>query len=192
MSGTWMSIMEYARHYNVSDMTIRKHLDILAGSFMVRLLQPWHENISKRLVKSPKIYIRDSGIWNALISVRSLKELTQHPKLGAAWEGFALEVILKTFSQNAPQVYFWGVHAGAELDLYWKDHGKNWGIEFKYQDAPGMTKSLHSAIRDLKLEHCWIIYPGERKYAVHPKVTVVPLSQFRETDTGRSPKSSVK
>ncbi|MBP9865888.1 MAG: ATP-binding protein [Candidatus Omnitrophica bacterium] len=177
--GQTLNYSELGRSMGVSDMTIRKHLDILAGAFMVRLVQPWYENISKRLVKSPKVYIRDSGLWNHLISVRSMKELMSHPKLGAAWEGFALEAILKTFDQNAPQVYFWGVHAGAELDLYWKDHGKNWGIEFKYQDAPGMTKSLHSALQDLNLEHCWIIYPGDRAYAVHPKVTVLPLTQFK-------------
>ena len=177
--GQTMNYSELGRSLGVSDVTIRRHLDILAGAFMVRLIQPWYENISKRLVKSPKIYVRDSGIWNHLVSVRSMKELMSHPKLGAAWEGFALEIILKTFEQNAPQVYFWGIHSGAELDLYWQDHGKNWGIEFKCQDAPGMTKSLHSAIHDLKLEHCWIIYPGDRVYAAHPKVTVEPLTQFR-------------
>jgi predicted AAA+ superfamily ATPase len=174
---------EFGRSLGVSETAIRHYLDILTGTYMVRRLAPWHENLKKRQVKSPKVYVRDSGIVHHLLGLQSLADLQSHPKLGASWEGFALENILAR--ANARDAYFWATHAGAELDLLLFHKGKRLGFEFKYGDAPGMTKSLHSAISDLSLDRAWIIYPGTERYRIHEKVEVLPLTDCREIVAGR-------
>ncbi|MDP3850357.1 MAG: ATP-binding protein [Luteolibacter sp.] len=164
---------ELGRSLGISESAIRHRLDVLTGTYMVRRLLPWHENLKKRQVKAPKVYVRDSGIVHQLLGMGGFTDLQSHPKLGASWEGFALESILaRTQSRNA---YFWATHAGAELDLLLFHKGKRIGFEFKYNDAPGMTKSLHSALQDLSLDHAWIVYPGTDRYHLHEKVEAIPL-----------------
>ena len=146
---------------------------------MVRLLQPWFANNGKRVVKAPKFYIRDSGLFHALMGLKDQKELLRHPKLGASWEGFALEEVLKHTGAGR-NAYFWGTHGGAELDLLLTDGNKRKGVEFKYLQAPSTTKSMHVAMADLKLDRLLIVYPGERAYALAEKINVVPVAQLKK------------
>ena len=181
----WMMLAHYhaqiwngadlARSLGVSEHTVRRYLDVLAGTYLVHQLPPWFENLSKRQYRAPKVYVRDSGLLHALLGIGSWGELETHPKLGASWEGFALEQILAL--ARGADAYFWGTHAGAELDLLLIQGGRRYGIEFKYSDAPTMTKSLHIALADLKLDRAWIVYPGTESYAVHKKVEVLPLAK---------------
>lgn len=163
------------RSMGLSDKTVRNYLDILSGTFMVRQLQPWHANLKKRQVKAPKIYLRDSGLLHNLLGIETHNQLLGHPGLGASWEGFAMEQVLLFLQLKT--VYFWATHSGAELDLYFVAGGKNYGIEFKYSATPRMTRSMHSAINDLDLEHLWVIYPGEHSFPIHEKISVVPLDK---------------
>ena len=164
---------EFARSLGTSEVTARRYLDILAGAYMVRVLPPWFENLSKRQVKAPKIYIRDSGILHSLLQSYTLANLQGHPKVGASWEGFALEHVIGSFRTR--DAYFWATHAGAELDLLVLAAGKRYGFEFKYADAPGRSRSMHIALQDLRLDHLWVVYPGQQEYALHDRITVVPL-----------------
>jgi len=164
---------EFARSLGTAENTARRYLDILSGAYMVRVLPPWFENLKKRQVKAPKIYIRDSGIFHSLLQVSTLADLHGHPKIGASWEGFALEHVINIFRTR--DAYFWATHAGAELDLMLTITGKRYGFEFKYTDAPGRNRSMHIAIEDLGLEHLWVIYPGDQKYALDDKITAIPL-----------------
>ena len=165
---------ELGRSMGLSDKTVRSYLDILTGTYMVRQLQPWHENVSKRQVKSPKIYLRDSGIVHSLLSIPDMETLTGHPRLGASWEGFALEQIVT--AMRPPEVYFWATHSGAELDLFFLKDGKRYGVEFKYSEAPKITKSMRVALQDLALDYLWVVYPGNESYPVDEKISVMPLS----------------
>jgi hypothetical protein len=168
---------QLARSLGASENTARRYLDILAGAYMVRVLPPWFENLRKRQVKSPKTYLRDSGVLHALLQVATLPDLLGHPKLGASWEGFALEHLIRVLDSR--DVYFWGTHAGAELDLLVLAGGKRYGFEFKYADAPGPTRSMRVAIEDLGLEHLWVIYPGRERYPADDRITVFPLADLR-------------
>lgn len=156
--------------------TARQYLDILSGAFVLRQLPPWFENTGKRIVKSPKVYIRDSGLFHALLQIPSFKSLEGHPKLGASWEGFILEQILNRLGER--DCYFWATHGGAELDLILIRNGKKWGFEFKYSDAPTLTKSMKIAAHDLMLEHLWVIYPGEKSYSIDKHVDCVGPSEL--------------
>lgn len=176
--GQIINYSEIGRAFGMADTTVRKYIDILSGTFMVRVLQPWYANIKKRLVKNPKIYIRDSGLYHSLISVNAWLELAGSVKLGASWEGFAFEQLARALKKSSHEVFFWRTHAGAELDLFWQDKGKNWGVEFKYGDAPVMTKSMHIAMADLNLEHLWVVYPGKETYRLSPKATVIALQSL--------------
>ncbi|MGB6012271.1 MAG: ATP-binding protein [Desulfobacterales bacterium] len=167
---------EFARSLGTAENTARRYLDILNGAYMVRVLPPWFENLKKRQVKAPKIYIRDSGLFHSLLQVSTLSDLRGHPKIGASWEGFALEHIIRVLRTR--EAYFWATHAGAELDLMVTVAGKRHGFEFKYTDAPGRNRSMHIAIEDLGLEHLWVIYPGDQKYALDSKITAIPLEQI--------------
>jgi hypothetical protein len=146
---------------------------------MVRSLQPWYVNLGKRLVKNPKIYIRDSGLFHSLQSIESKRQLLGHPKLGASWEGFALEQVIWILGIPEERFYFWATHGGAELDLFWQERGKNWGVEFKYQDAPTLTRSMTTTLKDLKLAHLYVVYPGTETYSLDKKITVLPLSDIQ-------------
>jgi predicted AAA+ superfamily ATPase len=174
---------EFARSLGTAEATARRYLDILAGAYMVRVLPPWFENLGKRQVKAPKIFIRDSGLFHNLLGISNLPELQGHPKIGASWEGFALEHIIQAFRTR--DAYFWATHAGAELDLMVTIAGKRHGFEIKYADAPGKKRSMHIALKDLGLEHLWVIYPGDQKYALDERITVIPLEEISQIETIR-------
>ena len=180
--GQVLNLSELGRSFGVSDHTIRRYLEILSGTFMIRLLPPWHANVGKRLVKAPKLYIRDSGLFHALHTIATPPQLESHPKLGASWEGFAMEQAIRLMGVNHP--HFWRTHTGAELDLVWQARGALWGMEFKYQDAPGMTRSIRAVLRDLPLQHLWIVYPGPERYRLDEAVSVVPLADVADIAIG--------
>lgn len=172
---------EPASSLGISQPTARSYLDALEDLYMIRVLQPWHANIQKRQVKSPKLYFRDSGILHYLLGIRSQSELRNHPKLGASWEGYALQ---ETINIAAPdEMYFWGTHNEAELDLLMIKQGRKLGVEFKYADASKITPSMRIALRDLDLEKILVIYPGERSYQLSDKITLIPLSQLAKEDS---------
>lgn len=163
-----------ARSLGLSEPTVRRYLDLLTGLFMVRQLQPWHENLTKRQVRSPKVYIRDSGLLHELLGIRTMRELLGHPKCGASWEGYAVEQVLN--SCGADEAYFWATHQGAELDLLLFRAGRRFGVEVKRQDAPSMTPSIRAAMNDLHLSHLTILYPGDKRYPLGDRVSVIPLA----------------
>ena len=167
---------QFARSIGTSETTARRYLDILSGAYMIRVLPPWFGNLRKRQVKAPKTYIRDSGILHALLQLTTLADVQSHPKLGASWEGFALEQVVGALGHR--DAYFWATHGGAELDLFVRAAGKHYGFEFKYADAPGATRSMHVAIQDLSLEHLWVVYPGNQDYALDDKISAIPLDSI--------------
>lgn len=173
---------ELARSLGASEKTARRYLDVLAGAFMVRILPPWFENLGKRQVKAPKIYLRDSGLLHALLQLETLSDVQGHPKLGASWEGFALEHIVTSLKTR--DAYFWATHGGAELDLLVLESGRRFGFELKYSDAPTMQRSMHVALEDLKLDRLWVVYPGSRSFDLHHKVAVIPLAAVRDAVAG--------
>ncbi len=176
---------ELARSLGVSETTVRHYLDLLTGTFLLRQLPPWFENLGKRQYKAPKVYVRDSGLLHSLLGARRRDELLGRPKLGASWEGFALEQALN--AAGSAEAFYWGTHAGAELDLVLFRGGRRYGVEFKHADAPAMTKSMHIALEDLKLERAWFVYPGKESYLVHEKVRVCPLPELLEELLGINP-----
>jgi predicted AAA+ superfamily ATPase len=171
---TW-NASEIAASLGINYKTAQGYLDILTGAFMIRQLQPWTENLGKRIRKAPKIYLRDSGLFHALQNVRSVPELQAHPKLGASWEGLALDHVLRVLRVNPGEAYYWGTHGGAELDLMVVRGGRRYGFEFKYADAPRTTKSMRVALNDLQLERLFVIYPGEKDYDLDAQIEVVGL-----------------
>ena len=176
--GQTINYSELGRSFGINDKTAKQYLSILEDTFMIRQLMPWHANVRKRLVKSPKIYLRDSGIFHALQSINTMQELRTNPKIGASWEGFALEELVSLLGKRDSEVFFYGAHSGVEIDLYWQDKGKKMGAEFKYIDAPRTTKSMHQAIADLNLDELWVIYPGDKKYQLTEKIWAMPLENF--------------
>ncbi len=143
---------------------------------MVRQLKPWHENLKKRQVKSPKIYFRDSGLLHQMLGLRTIDELLRHPKYGASWEGYVIEETIKAIQPD--DVYFWATHGGAELDLLLFKDGRRFGVEIKRMDAPRMTQSIRTALEDLNLEHLTVIYPGERRYRLSEQVEAMPMAEL--------------
>lgn len=171
-----LNAAELGRSLSVSEVTIRRYLDTLSGSYVVRQLQPWHENLKKRQVKSPKIYVRDSGLLHALLSVEGESQLQSHPKLGASWEGFVIEQILSL--RGVRNAYFWATHAGAELDLILFEGGRRVGFEVKYTDAPRTTRSMRSAIDSLSLDELNVVYPGTESYFLDEKIRAVAITDL--------------
>jgi uncharacterized protein len=157
--GQILNSSEIGKSLSLSHHTIKKYLDILSGTFMIRLLQPWFENISKRQVKSPKLYLRDSGLLHALVGLRNNDQLQTYPQLGASWEGFALEEIIREYQATSEECYFWATQTGAELDLFLIKDGKRIGFEFKYTDAPKITPSMRIALETLKVDHLYVVFP---------------------------------
>ena len=164
---------EFARALGAGQATARRYLDILSGAYMVRVLPPWHENLKKRQVKAPKIYVRDTGLLHALLELPSLNTLFGHAKVGASFEGFAIEQILSRSGLRSAS--FWATHGGAELDLLATIKGRRHGFEVKHSDAPGTTRSMRAAVRDLGLDHLWIIYPGDEGYALDERISTLPI-----------------
>jgi hypothetical protein len=172
---------EFARALGIGETTARRYLDLMEGVFMARQLQPWHANIKKRQVKSPKIYLRDSGLLHHLLGIRSPVELQTHHKVGASWEGYAIEGIFKAVAPD--EAYFWATHNGAELDLVLLKHGHKFGVECKRVDAPRLTASMRTALDDLQLDQIAVIYPGDRRYPLAERITAVPLEAVSATQT---------
>jgi predicted AAA+ superfamily ATPase len=164
---------ELARVMGVNPVTARHYLDILDGLGLVRVLAPWYENLKKRQVKAPKVYFRDSGVYHHLAGISTARQLASHPKRGASWEGFALEQTL--IHWGSKDAYYWATQSGAELDLLLIKKGRRFGVEFKCADAPDVTRSMHVALEDLKLEKLYVVYPGMRRYTLGSKVEAVPL-----------------
>jgi len=171
---------ELGRSISCSPATANHYRDLLAGAYMIRILPPWFENIKKRQVKSPKIYLRDSGLLHRFLGIGTMGALRGHPRYGASWEGFALEQILIRFGDR--DAYFWATQRGAELDLLLLRQGKRWGFEFKCTDAPSVSRSMHVALEDLGLEHLWVVYPGSKKFPMHPKITALPLALMSDAE----------
>jgi len=188
----WLMIAHYhGQSWNASEIagslginykTAQHYLDILTGSFMIRSLPTWTENVGKRVRKAPKIYLRDSGVFHALQRIHSMQDLQAHPKLGASWEGLALEHVLRVLRVEPGEAFHWGTHGGAELDLVLVRGRQRRGFEFKYADAPRTTKSMRVALDDLKLERLYVIYPGDTNYALDDRIHVVGLRHIAALD----------
>ena len=174
---------EFARSLGVADTTVRRYLDILTGALVVRQLQPWHENIAKRQVKSPKLYLRDSGVLHALLGIGDLRALNAHPKCGASWEGLMLESVIEQLGLSNEQAFFWAVHTGAELDLLVPRGRHRVGIEIKRTAAPKVTRSMRTAIDDLNLREVVVIHAGRESYRLAAKVRAVAASRL-DADLG--------
>lgn len=169
---------EPARSMGVSPTTMRRYLDLLTDALMLRQLQPWHANLGKRQVKSPKIYVRDCGLLHQLLGLETEQELLMHPKAGASWEGFVIEQVLA--SEPHDDAWFWATHQGAEIDLLLRRGDRLLGVECKRADAPRSTSSIHHALADLGLERVAVVYPGHRRYALGERVEAVPLADLAE------------
>lgn len=176
--GNVFNAEELSRSLGINSKSVKHYLDILSDTFMIRQLQPWWENISKRQVKSPKIYFRDSGLLHYLLDIENKAVLQRHPKVGASWEGFALEEIIRCYHVEAERCYYWATHQEAELDLLMFHHGKRLGFEFKHADAPKLTKSMQVAFNDLQLDELTVIYPGTRGYLLTDKIRVASLTDY--------------
>ena len=176
---TW-NAAEVGRSMDVSVTAANHYRDLLAGSFMLRVLPPWFERLGKRIVKSPRIFLRDSGVLHFLLGLEEMKELQVHPRYGASWEGFALEQTLNAHGER--EAYFYRTQRGAELDLMLLRRGRRWGFEFKCTDAPRTTKSMHVVIEDLGLEHLWVIYPGDREYPLTDTISALPLKKIHDIE----------
>jgi predicted AAA+ superfamily ATPase len=176
--GQILNVAEIARAVGIKESLVRRYLDALEGVFMVRQLQPWHENLGKRQVKAPKIYFRDSGILHQMMSIRSLRDLLTHPRMGASWEGYVIEEALRLLKPEL--AYFWATHNGAELDLFVIKDGKRLGIECKRVDAPRVTPSMRTAVSELKLDWLWVIYPGDKRYRLAERIEAIPIAALAD------------
>jgi predicted AAA+ superfamily ATPase len=167
---------ELARAMAVNESTVRRYLDLLTGVFMVRQLPPWFENLGKRQVKAPKVYLRDSGLLHSLLGIANQHDLEHHPKVGASWEGYAVEEVLKAVQPD--EAYYWATYSGAEIDLVLFKRGRRIGVECKRTDAPTLTPSMRIALDNLKLDELQVVYPGEKRYTLAKGVEVVPLAEL--------------
>jgi hypothetical protein len=169
---------EFARSFGVADTTVRRYLDLLSGTFMLRLLLPFHENLAKRQVKSPKVYLSDSGILHTLLDVRSRADLDVHPRLGASWEGYAVAQTISRLRARPDECFFWATHTGAELDLLVVRGKSRLGFEIKRTEEPRITPSMRSALADLKLERLDLIHAGKETYTLAPRVRAVAFARL--------------
>lgn len=172
--GQIVGYSDLSRSLGIADRSIKRHLELLHDAFLIRLLPPWHANMGKRLVKAPKLYWRDSGVLHYLLGCRDRAAMDVHPRLGAFWEGFAMEQILAA-RQGAP-AWFWATHAGAEIDLLVEQEGKMWGVEFKWSSTPKMTASMRNALVDLGLEGILVVHPGDKEWPIADRVESVSLA----------------
>jgi hypothetical protein len=174
--GQLVNYSELGRSFGVADTTVRRYLDILQATFMIRLLMPWHENVGKRQIKAPKLYLRDSGLYHTLMSITDHKALSRHPKLGASWEGFALEEIIRRHQATTEESWFWAAHGGGEIDLFLQTSEGRIGYEIKYTDQPRTTRSMHTAMEVLQLDELRIIYPGDRAFPLTESIRAIGLT----------------
>ena len=177
-------IHQVGRSFGVADTTVRNYIDILTQTFMIRQLQPWYENIKKRQVKSPKLYFRDSGVYHALLTVKNQRELLSHPRLGASWEGFALEQTLQCLGVEGEKSFFWSVHNQGEIDLLFHKNGKRFGVEFKFLQAPSLSKSMVFARDQLELHRVFCIYPGSKCFSLAPRIEALGLDTLSKSLLG--------
>jgi predicted AAA+ superfamily ATPase len=171
---------EFARSFGVSDVTVRRYLDVLTGTFVVRQLRPWSENLAKRQVKSPKVYLSDSGLLHQLLDVRSMAELERHPKIGASWEGFAIAAVVDRLRVRWDECYFWATHAGAEIDLLVVRGRTRLGFEIKRTSAPAVTRSMRTALHDLKLARLDVVHAGASTFPLASRIRAVALGRLLE------------
>jgi len=183
---------EFGRSFGVADTTVRRYLDVLTATFVVRQLAPWTENLRKRQVKAPKVYLTDSGLLHALLDIESLSALERHPKVGASWEGFLLQAVMQQLQLRPEQCYFWATHGGAELDLLVIEGRRRLGFEFKRTTAPSMTRSMHSALADLKLTELTVIHAGHETFSLAPRVRAVAAQRIVEDLTGHDSVSAAR
>ncbi len=170
---------EIARSFGVSHTTSRRYLDLLVDTFMIRLLSPWRQNIGKRVVKSPKMYYRDSGLLHYLLGVRSSEDLVRHVKVGASFEGFALDQLVQHLKADRRECFFWATHQGAELDLLVVRGSRRFGFEFKHTVAPEFTKSMRIALADLDLAQLDVIHLGKETYPLANRVRAVAFGRLQ-------------
>ncbi len=182
---TWNGA-EFGRAFGVSHTTVRRYLDMLSSVFVVRQLPPWFENIAKRQVRSPKVYIGDSGILHALLGIESQEDLLSHPKVGASWEGFAVAQVISRLAAAPEQCFHWSTHSGAELDLLVVDGSRRYGFEIKRAEAPRLTPSMRSSFDTLGLERLDVIHAGTRRYALAPNIRALPATQIESALTPRT------
>jgi predicted AAA+ superfamily ATPase len=171
---TW-NASEFARSFGVADTTVRNYLDLLSSALVIRQFPPWHENIKKRQAKAPKVYLKDSGILHSLLNLKSLKDLEGHPKIGASWEGFVLEQVIRRLGASTGECFFWATHSGAELDLLFVRGQKRLGFEIKRTSSPKITPSMRMALKDLNLQRLDVIHAGEESFRMHKKIRAVSI-----------------
>ncbi len=176
--GQVLNSSEIARSLGVSDATVRRYLDLLQGTFMARVLPPWSENLGKRLVKSPKVYVADTGLLHTLLGLRTQEDLESHQKAGASFEGFALEQVVRRLGAAWDECYFWRTHQGAELDLLVVRGRTRLGFEFKHTDAPTVTPSMRAALTDLKLQRLVVVHRGRESFPMAERVQAVPIARI--------------
>lgn len=174
---TWNG-SEIARAFGVADTTVRRWLDALTGTFMVRQLPAWFENIAKRQVRAPKIYLTDSGLLHTLLGIRTQDELESNPKVGASWEGFVLSEIVSQLHVDARDCYFWATHQGAELDLLVVRGQKRFGFEIKHTSTPTVTKSMRIALEELKLARIDVVYRGDKTFPLASNIRAIGVARL--------------
>ena len=174
--GQLLNSSQLAKSMGMNDKTIRSYIDILSSTYMVRQVQPWHANLKKRQVKSPKIYVSDTGLLHHLLGLGDMEDLLGHPQLGASWESFVIEQILRNIPALVP--YFWSTYSGTELDFFASHRGKNIGVECKFTESPKTTRSQHVALEDLKLKKIYVVYPGAARYPLHESIEACPLPKL--------------
>ena len=177
LHGNVLNSSELARAFGVADTTVRRYLESLESTFMVRTLRPFHANIAKRQVKAPRIYVSDSGLLHTLLDIQSASQLEGHPKVGASWEGFMLETVVDKLGARADQCYFWATHGGAELDLLVVDGSHRRGFEFKRTTSPSITPSMRSALADLALDRLDVVHAGADSFPLAPRMRAIAASR---------------
>lgn len=180
LHGSVLNSSELARAFGVADTTIRRYLESLEATFMVRSLRPFHANIAKRQVKAPKVYLADSGLLHTLLDIHSARALEGHPKVGASWEGFLLETVVARLGARADQCYFWATHAGAELDLLVVDGDHRRGFEFKRTSSPAITPSMRAALADLQLDRLDVVHAGAESFRLAPKIRAISAARLHQ------------
>ncbi len=177
--GRLLNYAELGQSFGLSDVAIRGYVETLAGTFMIRVIPPWFENLGKRLIRRPKIYFRDTGLLHSLLAIHSQKDLLSHPILGFSWEGFTLENLAFELQLRDEEIYFYGAHGGGELDLFFLRRGKRWGVEIKYASVPKRTTQMDHMITDLGLKKLYVVYAGHERFPLSKKIEAVPLSQLQ-------------
>ena len=173
--GNYWNGAELGRALGVTAPTVNTYFDTLVGALVARRMQPWYENLKKRQVKAPKVYLSDTGLLHALLGVKDEADLMGHPKSGASWEGFAMQEIVRIMDIAWEDCYYWATHRGGEIDLLTPTGGRKTGIEFKRTSAPSMTRSMHTALTDLKLDRLFVVHPGDARYRIHERAEAVGL-----------------